>query len=65
MKNFFVKITLVSKGTVFFVSRKSFGPTHSLDFGQSCIFFSENCIFFSGPNFSILAMFFFFSPGKV
>ena len=48
----------------YFFSRKSLGPTHSLDFGQSCIFFPKTVFFFSGPNFSILAILFFFSQEK-
>ena len=50
----------------YFFPRKSLGPTHSLDFGQNCIFFIRKLYFiFSGPNFSILATLFFFSQEKL
>ena len=51
------KIFALGPKIPYFFPGKSLGPTHSLDFGKFCIFFS---IFFSGRNFSILAILIFF-----
>ena len=54
--------TYLQRYRIFFPG-KTLCPTHSLDFGQSCIFFPKT-VFFSGPNFSILAILFFFYQEK-